>query len=241
MFSDDGTLRTGIGGAFGAMTERVGDAQLAWLARSPEGADRAVAAEHPATPLTTLLRLAQDRSPAVRRGVARNRRAGVPPEVHQDLARDKSVDVIYALIANPTVADEVISRLARHRHREYAKAARRRLAAEHGELAGDAPMPRDEAAPMVPTRVPSLVPMREPVLVSEPASQTAAPGFIASGPSVPPLSAPKPSAPVLAAPGVPAPGYSAGPAKAPVEPRRMYAAPRSRVEALEILQGAGRR
>jgi hypothetical protein len=104
------------------------DHELATLARSHESKVRAAVAEREATPLTSLILLAQDASPAVGCGVARNPRVDMPLSIRQDLARDKSPEVIFALIANPAVPHSIIARLARARHKEYSAAARRRLA-----------------------------------------------------------------------------------------------------------------
>lgn len=206
MFSDDGTRQVANRSAQGAIIDRLSGGALASLARSPEPQDRAAAAEHVGTPVTTLLRLAEDPSMEVRRGVARNRRAGVPLEVHEDLAKDKSVDVLYALIANPTVPEALVARLARHRHREYAKAARRRLASPDVESAGEEPAPQRRAASPVPARVPSLPAKQELYSVAS-AGQ---------------------------------PNFAVLPTQRSIAPVRINAAPRSRAEALEILQGAGR-
>lgn len=103
------------------------DHELATLARSHESKVRAAVAEREATPLTSLILLAQDTSPAVRCGVARNPRADLPLSIRQDLARDRSPEVLFALIANPAVPRSVIAKIARARHKEYSAAARRRL------------------------------------------------------------------------------------------------------------------
>lgn len=104
------------------------DHELATLARSHEAKVRAAVAEREATPLTSLVLLAQDTSPAVRCGVARNPRADMPLSIRQDLAKDKSPEVLFALIANPAVPRSIIAKIARARHKEYSAAARRRLA-----------------------------------------------------------------------------------------------------------------
>lgn len=108
------------------------DHELATLARSYEAKVRAVVAENAATPLTSLILLAQDTAPAVRAGVARNPRADMPASIRQDLAKDRSAEVIFALIANPAVPRSIIAKLARAHHKEYAAAARRRIARTGG-------------------------------------------------------------------------------------------------------------
>lgn len=119
--------------AHGEVGPHLTDHELATLARSYESKVRAAVAEREATPLTSLVLLAQDASPAVRCGVARNPRADMPLSIRQDLARDKSPEVLFALIANPAVPRSIIAKLARARHKEYSAAARRRLSrTDHG-------------------------------------------------------------------------------------------------------------
>ena len=88
---------------------------------------RLLYASRPATPLTSLLLLAQDISPAVRAGVARNQRPDLPVEMRQDLAKDKSPEVVYALIENPATPESVLSKLTRSFHRDYAGAAKQAI------------------------------------------------------------------------------------------------------------------
>lgn len=128
MLSDSEARRTALHNARRMIAQGATEGELAALGRSPEVRVRAVVAGYSGTPLTTLLRLAHDESPDVRAGVARNQRPGIPVQVFEDLAKDRSVDVVYALIDNPNVPDGLIARLARHLHREYARAARVRLA-----------------------------------------------------------------------------------------------------------------
>lgn len=132
MFSENYSRQTALASVEKALDPNLSDAELASLARSDEVKVRAAVAERPATPLTTLLKLAADESPTVRRGVARNERPDMPEDLHDQLAHDKSVDVVFALIENPTVSDAVIGRLARQFHKEYASAARTRLASKGG-------------------------------------------------------------------------------------------------------------
>ena len=108
------------------------DGELATLSRSDEAKIRAVVAARAETPLTTLLKLATDAAPSVRAGVARNQRPEVPEDLFDQLSRDKSAEVIYALIENPTVPDGIIGRLARQYHKEYSGAARSRLSSKGG-------------------------------------------------------------------------------------------------------------
>jgi|GEM_PF-1183528 len=153
MFSDANTQQTARQSAQQAIGAGVTDRELASLARSPEVKVRAAVAAHSGTPLTTLLKLAEDRSADVRIGLARNRRRGIPIELHEDLSKDRNVDVVYALIDNPAVPEAIIAKLGRHLHREYAKAARGRLAdAKRGvfpgvEEAEPEPMPEVPAFP----------------------------------------------------------------------------------------------
>ncbi|WP_062387547.1 hypothetical protein [Demequina iriomotensis] len=129
MFSDSNGQQTARQSAQKAIPDGITDGGLATLARSPEAKVRAAVAAHPDTPLMTLLKLAEDVSVDVRIGLARNPRASIPVELREDLARDKNVDVIYALIDNPAVSESLIAKLGRHLHKEYAKAARARSAA----------------------------------------------------------------------------------------------------------------
>ncbi|SEJ35005.1 hypothetical protein [Demequina mangrovi] len=129
MFSDSNAQQTARQSAQKAIPDGISDGELATLSRSPEAKVRAAVAAHAGTPLMTLLRLAEDRSTDVRIGLARNRRVAIPIEVREDLAKDKNVDVVYALIENPAVPEQLIAKLGRQIHKEYAKAARARLAA----------------------------------------------------------------------------------------------------------------
>lgn len=115
-----------------ALEPNLTDGELAMLSRSEEAKIRAVVAARVETPLTTLLKLSTDEAASVRAGVARNQRPEVPDDVFEQLARDKSTEVIYALIENPSVPDPIIGRLARHFHKEYSGAARARLASKGG-------------------------------------------------------------------------------------------------------------
>ncbi|MDN4480024.1 hypothetical protein [Demequina muriae] len=132
MFSENYSRQTALASVEKALDPNLTDAELATLARSEEAKVRAAVAQRPATPLTTLLKLASDESPTVRVGVARNQRPNIPEDLHDQLAHDKVADVVYALIENPTVPDAVIGRLARQFHKEYASAARARLASKGG-------------------------------------------------------------------------------------------------------------
>ena len=129
MFSDGNAQGTARQSAQAAIYPGITDGELSALARSSEGKVRAAVAAHTGTPLTTILKLAQDANKDVRVAVASNRRPNMPEQVHEDLAKDKDVDVIYELIANPAVSDALIAKLGRHIHREYARMARHRIAA----------------------------------------------------------------------------------------------------------------
>lgn len=132
MFSENYSRQTALASVQKALGADLTDGELAVLARSDEAKVRAAAAERPAMPLTTLLKLSQDPSPAVRAGVARNPRADIPEDLRRELASDKAPEVIYALIENPQVPDSIIAKLARQVHKEYAGAARNRLASKGG-------------------------------------------------------------------------------------------------------------
>lgn len=132
MSTDNNPRQSALASVHKSLDPNLSDAALASLSRSDEAKVRAAVAERPATPLTTLLKLAVDKAPSVRAGVARNERPDIPIELHKQLAHDKAVEVIYALIENPAVSDQIIGRLARHFHKEYASAARKRLASKDG-------------------------------------------------------------------------------------------------------------
>ena len=132
MFSENYSRQTALASVQQALDPHLSDHELATLARSEEAKVRAAVAERPDMPLTTLLKLAQDPSPAVRAGVARNPRVDIPLELHRELASDKSPEVVFALIENPQVPDSVIAKLARQLHKEWAGEARARLASRGG-------------------------------------------------------------------------------------------------------------
>jgi hypothetical protein len=127
MFSENYSRQTAIASATKVLAADLSDHELATLARSEEAKVRAAVAERPNTPLTSLLLLAQDVAPAVRAGVARNQRADLPVEMRQDLAKDKSSEVVYALIDNPATPDSILSKFTRSFHRDYAVAAKEAL------------------------------------------------------------------------------------------------------------------
>jgi hypothetical protein len=128
MFSENYSRQTALASVTKVLAADLTDHELATLARSEEAKVRAAVAERPNTPLTSLLLLAQDVSPAVRAGVARNPRVDLPVEMRQDLAKDKSSEVIYALIENPATPDSVLSKFTRSFHRDYAISAKEALA-----------------------------------------------------------------------------------------------------------------
>lgn len=132
MFSENYSRQTALASVEKALDPNLSDAELASLARSEEAKVRAAVAQRPATPMTTLLKLASDESPTVRIGVARNQRPDMPADLHDQLAHDKVADVVYALIENPAVSEAIIGRIARQFHKEYASAARARLASKGG-------------------------------------------------------------------------------------------------------------
>ncbi|WP_084039364.1 DUF2336 domain-containing protein [Demequina sp. NBRC 110053] len=132
MFSENYSRQTALASVQRALDHNLTDNELYALARSEEAKVRAAVAERPGMPLTTLLKLAEDVSPVVRAGVARNPRADIPEDLHRQLAGDKSPEVVFALIENPQVPDSVIAKLARQVHKEYAAAARARLASKGG-------------------------------------------------------------------------------------------------------------
>ncbi|WP_062465870.1 hypothetical protein [Demequina maris] len=149
MFSDSSAQQTARQSAQRLLRAGITDGELQTLARSPEAKVRAAVAEHPGTPLMTLLRLAEDASSDVRIGLARNRRESIPLEVREDLAKDRNVDVVYALIDNPAVPDALVAKLGRQLHKEYAKAARARIAAvKAGTWAPAAPAAQAVAEPV---------------------------------------------------------------------------------------------
>jgi len=127
MFSENYSRQTAIASATKVLAADLTDHELATLARSEEAKVRAAVAERPTTPLTSLLLLAQDVAPAVRAGVARNARPDLPIELRQDLAKDKSSEVVYALIDNPATPDSILTKFTRSFHRDYAIAAKQAL------------------------------------------------------------------------------------------------------------------
>lgn len=124
MFSENYSRQTALASATKVLAADLTDHELATLARSEEAKVRAAVAERPSTPLTSLLLLAQDVSPAVRAGVARNQRVDLPIELRQDLAKDKSSEVVFALIDNPATPESILGKFQRSFHRDYAIAAK---------------------------------------------------------------------------------------------------------------------
>ncbi|MFV0285422.1 MAG: hypothetical protein ACK5IM_03405 [Demequina sp.] len=131
MFSENYSRQTALA-SLKDLDADLSDRDLVTYAKSEEAMVRAAVAERPSTPLTTLLKLARDESPTVRAGVAKNRRPEMPEQVYQDLAGDKVVEVVLALIANPQVPDALIAKLGRQFHKEYSGAARERLSSKSG-------------------------------------------------------------------------------------------------------------
>ena len=132
MFSDNYQQQTAIGSAQRILDASLTDHELAQLAHSDEARVRAAVAERVDAPLTTLVRLASDVSPAVRAGVARNQRVDLPVELREDLAKDKSYEVVVALVQNPALPIGMVRKLARSRNREVALVARKRLSSGEG-------------------------------------------------------------------------------------------------------------
>ena len=132
MFSENYSRQTALASVEKALDPNLSDSELASLARSEEAKVRAAVAQRSTMPLTTLLKLARDESPTVRIGVARNERTDMPVELYEQLASDKVADVVFALIENPSVPDAIIAKLGRQFHKEYASAARARLASKGG-------------------------------------------------------------------------------------------------------------
>lgn len=135
MFSENHEQRTALQSAQKVLADNLTDHELARLASSEEAKIRAAVAERANTPMTTIIRLAADIAPAVRAGVARNPRVDLPLEIREDLSKDKSPEVVYALIANPATPNSVLGKLARGRNRDYALAAKERLQAGGGAAA----------------------------------------------------------------------------------------------------------
>ena len=127
MFSENYSRQTAMASANKVLAADLTDHELATLARSEEAKVRAAVAERPTTPLTSLLLLGQDVSPAVRAGVARNQRPDLPVELRQDLSKDKSPEVVYAVIENPATPDSILSKLSHSFHRDYAGAAKQAI------------------------------------------------------------------------------------------------------------------
>src|SRR5512143_106677 len=112
MFSEDYEGgKTALNSVAKVMRDDLTDGELATLARSDQLKIRAAVGERVRTPLTSLLILAADESPAVRAGVARNPRVDMPVEMREALAQDKSAEVLLALISCPAVPEKVLSRL----------------------------------------------------------------------------------------------------------------------------------
>lgn len=141
MFSENYSRQTALASVGKVLANDLTDNELATLARSEEAKVRAAVAERPTTPLTSLLLLAQDVAPAVRAGVARNQRPDLPVELRQDLAKDKSSEVVYAVIENPATPDSILSKFLRSFHRDYAVAAKEAL--NQRKAAAKNPLPID--------------------------------------------------------------------------------------------------
>ena len=88
---------------------------------------RTIVAGRPNTPVTTLAHLAADSVPAVRASVARNPREDIPIEIRETLARDKSSEVLHALIGCKTIPESILKQLAKSWHRDISSAAKTRM------------------------------------------------------------------------------------------------------------------
>lgn len=125
MFSENYSQhKTALGSAQRAKDPTLTDGELAVLARSEEVKVRAAVAERVQTPLTALLRLADDESPSVRAGVARNPRADMPLAVREALAADRSPEVLFGLLRCPSLPDSVLAKLAKSRNNDVSAAAK---------------------------------------------------------------------------------------------------------------------
>lgn len=127
MYSENYSRQTARASAERARDPETNDHELATLGRSEEVMVRAAVAERVETPLTVLLKFADDEAASVRAGLARNQREDLPIEVRQELAKDKAPEVLLALLRNPAVPDSVVAKLSRSRQRDIASAARKRL------------------------------------------------------------------------------------------------------------------
>ncbi|WP_291379965.1 hypothetical protein [Demequina sp.] len=119
----------------GPLDPSLSDNDLAQLARSEQATVRAAAAAHPNMPLTLILQLARDDAHVVRAGVARNPRTDIPEDILRELATDNAAEVVFALIANESVPDSVISRVMKGKHRDAYGPAKARLS-KHGTKSG---------------------------------------------------------------------------------------------------------
>lgn len=128
MFSEDYEVgKTALGSAKRAMDPTLTDGELATLARSDEVKVRAIVAERYQTPLTSLLRLADDEAPQVRAGVARNPRQDIPLEIRERLAHDRSPEVVFAVIKSAGTPEAILKGLTRGMNREVTAAAKAQL------------------------------------------------------------------------------------------------------------------
>lgn len=132
MFSDNYTQDTALARAGVLDEERATVDQLAQASRSEEARVRVVAARHARTPLLSLLKLSDDEATSVRAALAGNPRTDVPEDVWDRLAHDKQVDVLLALAGNTAIPAAVLRRLALHRDRDVASAARHQYAKQGG-------------------------------------------------------------------------------------------------------------
>ena len=135
MYSENYSRQTALAGAERARAPETTDHELAALGRSEEVMVRATVAERVETPLTVLLKLAEDDATSVRAGLARNEREDLPLEVREGLAKDKAPEVQLALVRNPAAPNSVIVTLSHSRQRDIANVARKRLSEQGAKAA----------------------------------------------------------------------------------------------------------
>jgi len=113
--------------AIDALDPSLSEWELSKLGQSDELITRTIVAGRPNTPVTTLARLAVDQVPAVRASVARNPREDIPIEIRETLARDKSSEVLHALIGCKTIPESILLKLAKSWHRDISSGAKARM------------------------------------------------------------------------------------------------------------------
>ena len=144
-FGPDSSLETAID----ALDPTLSEWQLAKLGQSDELITRTIVAGRPNTPVTTLAHLAADGVPAVRASVARNPRIDIPIEIRETLARDKSSEVLHALIGCKTIPESILLQLSRSWRRDISSAAKTRRKSRKAAME-DAQEEAEAAAARVP-------------------------------------------------------------------------------------------